>query len=455
MERKATEDILAWYKGKNRKPLILRGARQVGKSTLVRLFAKSLKLNLIEVNLEKLKINGFNADEIDVQKILNEIEYKTQKSISKTSLIFLDEIQANPKAIQALRYFYEDKPELAVIAAGSLLEFVLNDHQFSMPVGRVDYYHLGPMTFTEYLQALGNKKLVEDLKKDPLNTAIIAFDKLSQHLREFYYIGGMPEAIKTFVEEQSYLPVEKVHRSIIETYIDDFSKYASKTETVHLGNLIKILPSHLGQKIKYSELLPDARHPVIKKSLSLLEQARIVTKCSHTNASGIPLISQIDESVFKLYFLDIGLLNYLLGLDANDILSLSTEKLLTEGIMAEQFIAQHLKYLTAKDSSLPLMYWLKDKKKEAAEIDFVIQRSKKIIPIEVKSGKTGTLKSLNYFMVEKKLPQAVRFDLLERKKGMSVEKINTSLFDGIKQQKCIYNLSNFPLFLIEYLDFLI
>jgi predicted AAA+ superfamily ATPase len=452
MERLAEKDLLNWYQGKNRKPLILRGARQVGKSTLVKLFAKNQKLDLIEVNLEKSKINGFDLDEIDIKKIINEIEYKSQKEITKKSLLFFDEIQANPKALQALRYFYEDQPDIAVMAAGSLLEFSLNDHEFSMPVGRIEYYHLGPMTFTEYLLALGNKKLVSDLTTNPLETSFLAFDKLKAHLREFYYIGGMPEAVKSYAEDGSFLSVEKIHRSIIETYVDDFSKYATKSQSIHLGHLIKSLPIHLGKKLKYSQLLPDVKHPSIKKAITLLENAKIIMKCSHSNASGIPLSSQVDESVFKLYFLDIGLLNFLLGLDANDIMSSSASRLLNEGIMAEQFIAQHLKYLSKKESSTPLMYWLKDKKKESAEIDFLIQRSKNIIPIEVKSGKSGTLKSLHYFMMDKKLKKALRFDLLKRASSSLDENINSSLFDGEKQRNFKYTLRNLPLFLIEYID---
>lgn len=452
MVRKASQFLAEWHRRKNRKPLILRGARQVGKSTLVRLFAKEHQLDLVEVNLERQKIAGFNSESIDIDKTLQEIEYITRKTLTKKSLIFIDEIQSQPQAIRALRYFYEDRPDLAVIAAGSLLEFVLSSHQFSMPVGRIEYLHLGPMSFEEYLLALGNDKLVKDLRKKPIETAQIAFDKLSGHLREYYYIGGMPEAIKVFIEEKSFLPVEEVHRSIVETYIDDFPKYASSSESINLGNLLKSLPRHLGKKIKYSELLPEIRHTAIKKALQLLEQAKIVTKCVHSNASGIPLVAQIDDSVFKLYFLDVGLLNHLLGLSAKDILSISQEKLLSEGVMAEQFIAQHLQYLTPRDSAEPLFYWLKDKKKDAAEVDFLIQRSREMIPMEVKAGKSGTLKSLSYFMMEKKLRRAIRFDLRVRDAGEIDKKINTSLFDGKTQRKSVYTLSNYPLFVVEYLD---
>lgn len=456
MKRKAEADLLVWYKQKKRKPLILRGARQVGKSTLVKLFAKENKLELIEVNLEKSKIESFNSDEIEIDIIIQEIEYKTKARFTKKTLLFLDEIQANPRAIMALRYFFEDRPEVAIIAAGSLLEFVLNDHTISMPVGRVEYYHLGPLTFEEFLLAKGEKRIVEDLCEKPFEVSFLLFNKLQRYLMEYFYVGGMPEAVSTFCETKSFVEVEKVHRSIIETYRDDFPKYATKAEAVNLGQLIKLIANHVGKKIKYSELLKDVKHAPIKKALLLLENAKIIFRCSHSNASGIPLGSQIEESVFKVYFLDIGLLNHLLGIDAEDILNSESNKeiLLIRGVLAEQFVAQQLKYSSQKFASETLFYWLKDLKKEGAEIDFLIQKSSGIIPIEVKSNKSGTLKSLFVFMQLKELKKAIRFDMKKRKPDEIIENMNTSIFNGVKNQKVAFMLYNYPLFLVNFLDHL-
>ena len=454
MRRKAIDDLQKWHKAKKRKPLILRGARQVGKSTLVRLFAKENKLDLIEINLEKTKIEAFDSSDIDIETIIQEIEYKTKKKFGKKTLLFLDEIQENPRAILSLRYFFEDRSDLAIIAAGSLLEFVLKDHTISMPVGRIEYYHLGPMSFEEFLLSLGEDRIVEDLYKKPFETSHFLFKKLERYLMEYYYIGGMPEAIATYVETKSFIEVERVHRSIIETYRDDFPKYATKSESINLGQLLNVIALHVGKKVKYSELLKDAKHPSIKKALLLMENAKLIFRCTHSNASGIPLGAQIEESVFKVYFLDIGLLNHLLGISAEDILNSTSNQqtLLIKRVLAEQFIAQQLKFLSQKSANETIFYWLKDLKKEGAEIDFLVQKSSEIIPIEVKSNKTGTLKSLFVFMHLKKIKKAIRFDLKRRTPIEIVEDINTTIFDGVKNQKVNFKLYNYPLFIVNFLE---
>ena len=352
----------------------------------------------------------------------------------------------------ALRYFYEERPDIAVIAAGSLLEFALNDQDISIPVGRVEYYHLGPMSFEEFLLALGQENLVMNLRKKPEATGQLVFDKLCRHLKEYYYIGGMPEAVATYVETKSFLAVASIHRSILETYKDDFPKYATKAESVNLGVLLSTISRHVGKKIKYSELLRDVKHSSIKKALWLLENARIVFRCTHSNASGIPLLGQIEESVFKIYFLDIGLLNSLLGIEAEETLKTDDHNLNNniQGLLAEQFIAQQLKFLSQKSASETLFYWLRDLKKQGAEIDFMIQKSSEIIPIEVKSGKSGTLKSLIVFAFEKKIKSAIRFDLKKRSDDELTEKINTIIVDEGQKKKVVFKLLNYPIFLINF-----
>lgn len=453
MNRLAINDLKVWLKQNKRKPLILRGARQVGKSTLVRLFAAENTLDLIEINLEKMKIDSFESSEFDIHKIIQEVEYKSQKRITKKTLLFIDEIQECPRAITALRYFYEERPDLAVIAAGSLLEFALNDQEISIPVGRVEYYYLGPMSFEEFLLALGQENLVSNLRKNPEATGLLVFDKLSRHLKEYYYIGGMPEAVATYIETKSFLAVANVHRSILETYKDDFPKYASKAESVNLGLLLSTVSRHIGKKIKYSELLRDVKHSSIKKALWLLENARIVFRCTHSNASGIPLLGQIEESVFKIYFLDIGLLNSLLGIEAEETLKTDDYNLNNniQGLLAEQFIAQQLKFISQKSASETLFYWLRDLKKQGAELDFIIQKSSKIIPIEVKSGKSGTLKSLVVFAFEKKIKKAIRFDLKKRTETELSEDIKTTIVNEGQNNKVEFKLLNYPIFLINFI----
>jgi len=230
LERTAEKYLNDWYRKERRKPLVLRGARQVGKSTLVRRFAEKNGLVLNEVNLEQHLYldNLFKA--LDIDSIIRELDALIGRNIqTPDAVLFLDEIQATPHAIQVLRYFYEKKPELPVISAGSLLEFALADHHFSMPVGRIEYYHLGPMTFREFLSAVepGLKRYLSEFR---INKSILvtAHQKLIKRQREFLFVGGMPEAVYAFTEENSLMEVTAVHRSIAETYQDDFSKYAKK-----------------------------------------------------------------------------------------------------------------------------------------------------------------------------------------------------------------------------------
>jgi predicted AAA+ superfamily ATPase len=261
--RTAIKRLTSWNQSINRKPLVLRGARQVGKSTLVRTFAKELGLDLLEINLEKQRALNKSFKTLDLKTILQELEFVLGKKIPPNGLLFLDEIQATPWALAALRYFFEEMPELAVIAAGSLLEFTLSEHEFSMPVGRVETMHLGPMNFEEYLMAFNEDQLVETLLKwspesgQPFSE--IAHDKLSKRLREFLFVGGMPEAVREFRDSGSFLKATEVQESILATYQNDFSKYATKNELIRLQEIFVNVPRQLGRKIKYSTMIPGER----------------------------------------------------------------------------------------------------------------------------------------------------------------------------------------------------
>ncbi|MFN2268160.1 MAG: ATP-binding protein, partial [Desulfonatronovibrio sp.] len=228
MYRHQLDFLNNWFKDKNRKPLVIRGARQVGKSTLVQLFAKEHGKNLLSVNLERYPELSVVFNTKDPDQIIQQIEFLPgMKQVNQNSLLFLDEIQSVPEAIPALRYFYEDKPGLPVLSAGSLLEFVLSDHSFSMPVGRIQYLHMGPMTFSEFLRGIGEEKLSSFILDYEPGQPIgeIVHKRLLSLLRSYYYVGGMPEAVSVFSETQSYKQVSTVHNSIIETYLEDFPKY--------------------------------------------------------------------------------------------------------------------------------------------------------------------------------------------------------------------------------------
>ncbi|MBK8452289.1 MAG: AAA family ATPase [Thiofilum sp.] len=450
MYRKQLEFLKNWSTSPLRKPLVIRGARQVGKSTLVKLFAEQTQTTLLTVNLERYpQLNSIFASN-DPLTILPTLELLPRMpSLDEHSLLFLDEIQAAPNAIPALRYFYEEKNSLPLISAGSLLEFALAQHHFSMPVGRIQYLHMGPMTFSEFLLALDENKLVELLQNYQWGQAIqpIAHQRLLQLLRHYYFVGGMPEAVSAFAQTQSYQAVSQVHNSIIDTYREDFPKYAGSRDLTRMLNVFNFAARHVGTKIKYSNISPKEQSSVLKKDIELLCMARVISKVIHSNSSGLPLQANLDEKVYKLLFLDIGLMNAINGLDARVLQSMNETKLINEGTIAEQFIGQHLQGLLADSPNRELTYWLREGRSANAELDYVITLSGTIIPIEVKAGSSGTLKSLHQFMFEKSTPLAVRFDLLPP----SLQTIDTSVAQGTERKAISYPLLSLPLYLVEYL----
>lgn len=444
MKRIALSDLSNWFQREKRKPLVLRGARQVGKSTLVRQFAQQRGLRLLEINLEKQKLSSLNEDGIHLLTLLQEIEVICNQLVSPDSLLFFDEIQEQPKLLSVLRYFYEERPDLAVIAAGSLLDFALEQHQYSVPVGRIEYYFLGPMKFSEFLEALGESLLLEHLQKSPKNLIDSAHQRLVQRYKEFLYVGGMPEAVDTFVKTSSPLEVRRVQRSIVQTYQDDFSKYSKHSQVERVRKVFNYVPGHLGQKVKFSEMDREEKSRDLKQALHLLTQARIAVPVYHTNATALPLKAQSDESVFKLYFLDVGLVNCLQGAEWTSLMR--DQDLLTKGFLAEQFVAQHLFYKLDGFESPELFYWLRDKKKQNAEIDFILSKSGRIIPLEVKAEVSGRMKSLLVFMGEKQFPMGVKMDLNHFRSELVEKKIQTS------DEPVVFELLTIPLYLIDRLE---
>ncbi len=411
LNRECKKRLQEWITSLRRKPLVLRGARQVGKSTLVEAFAKEAGLRLVTVNCEKNRQLDRVFESLDLGRILPELEaVADQGPIRADSLLFLDEIQATPHALQALRYFYEERRDLAVIAAGSLLEFALSRHSFSMPVGRVRYLHMGPLTFREFTQAL-EPDLVGHLSRLCFEAALpdTAHARLCSLQRRYLYVGGMPEAVAAFKETGSLAEAADVHREIVETYIDDFAKYAQDRDLVLLQRVFSSVPRLLGQKIKYVNLAPGERAAVVRRMIDLLVKAQVVLPVFHSHCSGIPLGADIDDSVFKLAFLDVGLANHLCGLAWNAISDIDNKRLVNEGGMAEQFAAQELAWQGAGKPALT--YWHREGRRGNAEVDFTFAAGAMIYPVEVKAGKSGTLKSIQQFVLRKHAPQAVRFDL--------------------------------------------
>ncbi len=451
MQRLQLKFLQQWIDKKKRKPLIIRGARQVGKSTLVKLFAKQHQRTLVNVNLERYPELAPVFSTKAPQQIIQQIEVLPRMDrISPETILFLDEIQAIPEAIPALRYFYEERPELPLISAGSLLEFTLSNHQFSMPVGRVQYLHIGPMSFTEFLMALGEDKLHDIVTHYKLDQTIsnIAHQRLLQILRTYYFVGGMPEAVAVFAETSSYPEVSEIHNSIIDTYREDFPKYIGSRNHNRILNVFNFAARNVGVKVKYSNISRQEQSVTLKKDIELLSMARIISKVVHSHCSGIPLQADIEEKVYKLLFLDVGLMNALCGLNWRVISQFDAIKLVNEGVIAKQFIGQHLQSILAETPNRELTYWLREGRSANAELDFVIALAGNLIPIEVKSGATGSLKSLHQFMGHKQAPFAIRFDT-------SLPTVNQldAVIQMDKQQKHIcYPLISLPLYLVERLS---
>lgn len=450
MQRQQLQFLTRWLHNKNRKPLIIRGARQVGKSTLVQLFAAQQGMTLMTTNLERYPALANTFASNDPEKILQQIEaLPRMPAVNESALLFLDELQAVPEAIPALRYFYEDRPQLPVVCAGSLLEFVLAAHQFSMPVGRVQYLHMGPMTFSEFLLALGEDKLYQVVTEYQPSDEIgeVAHQRLLQLLRSYYFVGGMPEAVAAFAETRSYQSVSEVHNSIIETYRDDFPKYGKNRDQNRMLDVFNFAARNVGVKVKYSNISREDQSVVLKKDLELLCMARVISKVVHSHCSGLPLQASLEEKVCKLLFLDVGLMNAICGLNWRTLSQFDDLKLVNEGAIAEQFVGQHLQALLAESPNRELTYWLREGRSANAELDFVVALEGQIIPVEVKAGASGSMKSLHQFMAEKQAPFAVRFDA-----GLpAISTINAVVNSDNQRKDVSYKLVSLPLYLVERL----
>lgn len=409
-ERFILQDLLAWKVRPNRAPLILRGARQVGKTTLVNFFGQHHFENMVAINLES-SVNLKSAFEIfEPKKIINRIAAFTgQRIIPGKTLLFIDEIQEAPKAIQALRYFKENLPDLHVIAAGSLLEFVLNSDQFKMPVGRVEFLYLQPLSFAEFLKAQGDAILLETLQETALDNPLPPelHQKALALVREYIALGGMPGVLSQYLPQKDITLAHHWQQQLLATYRNDFGKYAKAANIHVLNTLFEKMPTLIAQEVKYAKVEPDMRGEKIKSGLELLQYAGLVYKTYATAASGVPLNALLNYKKFKLFFVDTGLIAGSAQLTA-EILNDTELTLIHQGALTEQFVAQELIAHQPAYMAPQVMYWSRDKKNSTAEVDFVIQLGSKIIPIEVKSGKTGRLKSLQVFMQEKGSPLGVK-----------------------------------------------
>jgi uncharacterized protein len=413
MKRDHATFLIHWLESKARKPLVIRGARQVGKTWLIRDLAHSKGRQLIEFNFEKRPDLQTLFSTNDAKQILMNISTFAGHRIDPSkSILFLDEIQATPHLLEKLRWFAEDLPELPVVAAGSLLDFALAKHEFSMPVGRIGYLYLEPLSFEEFLDAIGENQLRDYLKNYELKIDIplAIHSQLMKLIKEYLIIGGMPAAVSNWAYERSPDAINQIHFDLLATYRDDFAKYRGRMTTDRLEDVISSIPRQLGKKFVYRTVNADVAINSLKQAVDLLSKSRIAHRVFATSSNGLPLGSEADEKFFKMIMLDCGLCGAALGLSLHQLTSISEISMINNGGMAEQLVGQLLRTLTPAYVPPSSFYWHREKKGSEAEVDYIIQHENEIIPIEVKAGTTGTLKSLHQFMKEKKKKIAVRFN---------------------------------------------
>jgi uncharacterized protein len=411
MKRDHIVFLSSWLKSSSRKPLVIRGARQVGKTWLIRHLAEMHDLKLIELNFEKRPAYATLFSSNDPEEILANITASLGVKIEPAkTLLFLDEIQAAPHLLAHLRWFAEEMPQLAVVAAGSLLDFALAEHEFSMPVGRIGYLYLEPLSFEEFLDATSHHELRSYLQNYDWKLKIpeALHTQLMHLVKEYLIVGGMPAAVASWATEKSFEAINQIHFDLVTTYRDDFAKYHGRLAIEHLEDVMSSVPRQLGKKFIYKEANPDVATPPLKQALDLLEKARICHTILSSSANGLPLDAETNEKFLKVILLDCGLCSAALGLSLHQLKSIAELSMINSGGMAEQLVGQLLRTLSPAYIPPALYYWQREKQKAEAEVDYVIQHESEIIPIEVKAGTTGTLKSLHQFMGEKKKKVAVR-----------------------------------------------
>ena len=403
MKRLSIGFLESWKTKTEHLPLLVRGARQVGKTWLIRKHAETYS-SFVELNLEAEPqyLPLFREQYGNPKELIKTIGLLSgKKIIPGSTLLFIDEIQESPEALLSLRYFKENLPELHVIAAGSLLELAFKE--LSYPVGRIDFFHLFPMNFEEYLIARGKDHLREAIRKadeatplpDPVHQLLL--DEVS-----FYCLtGGMPEAVKVFLESGDLNECQNIQQRIIFSFREDFHKYASKTNIDHVRMMFNALPRHLGQKFKYSHVDLHIKSRELSGALRMLEMAGLAHKGCHTAANGLPLEAQIKPQKFKVFFLDVGLCHRILGLNLSQLYVERKELLSNRGAIAEQFVAQELLSYFGSNKTPQLYYWHREAASAKAEVDLITEHQSSVLPIEVKSRKTGSLKSLHLFLKEK------------------------------------------------------
>lgn len=409
MKRLLLDELEAWRTAPGRKPLVLRGARQVGKTWLLKEFGARCFENTAYVRLEdNAAMHQLFDGSLDPERILRGISAETGQPINpQTTLIILDEVQDVPRALTALKYFCEDAPEYAIAVAGSLLGVALNAG-ISFPVGKVTFKTLYPLNFREFLLAMGEDALERCAREGDFSMTSVFAERYEGLLRTYYFVGGMPEAVSLFSQGFDFTAARRVQQDILTAYQGDFAKHAGNLVGERCRMVFESLPRHLAKENKkfvYGVVKKGLRGRELDDALQFLLDAGLVTKVPRVSAPGIPLSAYADESAFKLFCLDVGLLGALAGIESKTILEGSDLFTHFKGAMAEQYVCQQL----VSDCGLEPYYWSAEK--SLGEIDFIVQIDGAPVPIEVKAEENLKAKSLAVFCKANKLSNAVRLSL--------------------------------------------
>lgn len=407
MRRLLINELEVWKSNSARKPLIIQGARQVGKTWAMKEFGAKNFEQLVYINFESsVRLRNMFQEDFDIARIIAVFEIETGMKIQPDStLIVLDEIQEAEKGLTVLKYFYENAPEYYVIAAGSLLGVSIQKNK-TFPVGKVDFMTLYPMSFEEFLLNLGESRLVEAIKLGEWQIVGPFHEKLIQYLRTYYFTGGMPEAVKVYIESKNLESVREVQKSILTGYENDFAKYAPNNSIPKIRLVWQSILSQLARENKkfiYGQLKKGGRAKEFEEAISWLTNAGLLLKCHLISKPVVPLKAYIDYDVFKLYLLDIGLLNAMADLPQQMLLNQNQVLIEFKGALTEQFVAQELV------NSHDIYYWSAEN--ATAEVDFLIQKEGNILPIEVKAEENLKAKSLSVFEEKFKTGNAVRISM--------------------------------------------
>jgi hypothetical protein len=441
MDRLLAQSLVDWITLEDPRPLILRGARQVGKTWLARDLARQSGRTLVEVNFERDPRMAGVFGQRDPRAIWSDLALAlSSESEPADSLLFLDEIQAAPEVLAVLRWFAEEMPRLRILAAGSLLDFALARHDFSMPVGRISYRHLEPMSFEEYLRARGEDRLLERLAawQPEAELSPTVHERATTLYERFSMVGGMPAVVAADVNGSRPAECRRLQTDLTATFRDDFAKYAGRMEPGILDGVLLAVTGQLGRKFVLARVGEGIKQHQATRALDLLAGARLVTVAHHTHASGIPLGGDVSPRNRKVVLLDVGLVHSLLGTPAGA--SFPGWKSLApavRGQLAGQLAGQQLRALSPGSGDEPVLHYWQRSGGRPGEIDFVVQVGHQVIPVELKSGTAGSMKSLHQFMHDKRLGLALRVDT--NPPSLQSITVRTTLGDEVS-----YRLLNLP-----------